>query len=671
MSVIKYLSSGDLSPTSISVSQQKGEFCPQITASFFIENTTTPEVPEDISISIDGVAFAGVAHKTSFSLNADGKHIANVTYVHESVAGTLDGFGQDVLYISCPKAQYDALRFDESNIVIKWKEADVYGNGGWNSKSVIEDIFSLVNKEITVDIEPIDIGSTTLRYSKGSSIIEFAKSALIGADIVGYVFHIDADNNLKISLPGKTASTSGSASIPAVSLQGDIDHVTVEYNAFSFTGGQAKPILEEYKYIKTVEIAEKTEIEKTTTETSQTTQAVTKPDDTTTNTIIITSTPLSSGVTEEVTTKKTTRLYDFKDDEFHIVSQDIEKVSGIFNHNGESPRKGIVLHEVTTYEYENADPLVYEKSRQTKCLKATSQLATYYIAGTSALMYALNSKGKAFLLLADNSIKTYTEYMALWPDVGTILAGSYMDWLDDAMTEAETIAYVQEKDSTRERPEGTILLNETSNTEKCIRFVVTLGAKSIISKYLRVSESGETGLKDISDAIEKVRENNEFSGDPVISISGTTPITTQLTRKDIDPLTTKGTYKWRVTTKTLNFETSKFDLQTQEVTIPGGRIPSEPTQYRKQDILYETGLMGQAVPVKAFTMSIGTNNRSQLQALADIVIGEKTEKATSDYQISDVDRAYFQGDSFNGWPVVGWSIESTVEKDTINITVAA
>lgn len=671
MSVIKYLSSGNLSPTSISVSQQKGEFCPQITASFFIENTTTPDVPEDISISIDGVAFSGIAHKTSFSLNADGKHIANVTYLHESVAGTLDGFGQDVLYISCPKAQYDALRFDETHIVVKWKKADVYGNGGWNSKSVIENIFSLVNKEITVDIEPIDIGSTTLRYSKGSSIIEFAKSALIGADVIGYVFHIDADGNLKILLPGKTASSHRSTSIPAVSLQGDIDHVTGEYNAFSFTGGQAKPILAEYKYIKTVAIAKKTEIEKTTTETSQTTQEITKPDGTSTNTTIITSTPLTSGTTKEITTKETTRLYDFKDDEFCIVSQSTEKESSIFNHNGEVPQNGVVFHEFTTYEYENADPLTYEKPRQTKCLKTTSQIATKYAIGLNALTFALNSKGKAFLLLADNTIKTYAEYMDLWPDVETVIAGSYVDWIDDIMTESETISYVQEKDSTRDRPEGTILLNETSSSEQCVLFTVSLGSKIVITKHIRVSESGETGLKEIGDAMTKASEGNDFSGEHVVSVSPASLITTQITRKDIDPLTTKGTYKWRVTTKTFNFDTGKFDTQTQEVTIPGGRIPSEPTQYRRQDILYESGLMGQPVPVKAFTMSIGTNNRSHLRSLADIVIGEKTEKVTTEYQISDVSNPYFQGDSFNGWIVTGWSIESTAEKDTINITVSA
>ena len=671
MSVIKYLSSSELSPSSISVSQQKGELCPQITATFFIDQTLTPELPETLTISIDGIEFQGIAHKTNFSLNADGKHIATVTYLHDAIAGTLDGFGQDVLYISCPKAQYDAMKFDENNIVIKWKDSDVYGNNGWNSKAVFEDIFKVMGKTVTVEIEPIDIGSATLRYSKGSSIVEFAKSALLGSDVLGYIFHINANNTLVISLPGKTANRDTTTDIPAVSLQGDIDHVTGVYDAFSFTGGQSKPILEEYKYIKTVDIATKTEIEKTTTDSTKVTQTVTKPDGSTTNTIIITSTPLGTDVTREITTKTTVRLYDFKDDEFHIVSQDIQKISSVFNHNGESPQEGLVLKELTTYYYENADPLIYEKSRQTKCLKGTSQLATRYVMGADALGYALNSKGKAFLLLADSSIKTYSEYQSIWPNVESIIAGSYMTWIDDVSTESETIAYVQESESTRDRPEGTIILNEVSKSEQCVRFTITVGSKIVNTKYIRISDSGETGLQEILDAIAKAREDNSSSADPVVVMSPYTSVTTELTKKDIDPLTTKGTYKWRVTSKTLNFDTSKFDIQTQEVTIPGGRIPSEPTQYRKQDILYETGKMGQAVPVKAFMMSIGTNNREHLHAIADYVIGEKSEKATSEYSITDVDRPYFQGDLFRGWVVSGWSIESTAEKDTINITVKA
>ena len=305
MEIIKYLSSGGLTPHSISISQQKGELCPQITASFFIDNDLGFSVPETLTVDLQGVSFTGKAHKTSFALNADGKHTAQTTYISATISGVLEGWGQDILYISCPKAQYDAMKFDETNILIKWEESDMYGNGGWNSKTVIEDIFTVMGEEVTVDIEPIDIGSTTLRYSAGSSIVEFAKSALIGADILGYVFSTDNMGDLVISLPGKTASpASGKVSIPAVSLQGNSDHVSSQYTAWKFTGGQAKPILDEYKYIQTEAITEKTEIDKTTTEKEQIAQKTTAPDGTETNVITVSSTPLGDNMDREITKKR-------------------------------------------------------------------------------------------------------------------------------------------------------------------------------------------------------------------------------------------------------------------------------------------------------------------------------------------------------------------------------
>jgi len=673
MEIIKYLSSGGLTPHSISISQQKGELCPQITASFFIDNNLNFSVPETLTVDLQGVSFTGKAHKTSFALNADGKHTAQTTYISATISGVLEGWGQDILYISCPKAQYDAMKFNETNIIIKWKESDMYGNGGWNSKTVIEDIFTVMGEEVTVDVEPIDIGSTTLRYSAGSSIIEFAKSALIGADILGYVFNTDNDGNLTISLPGKTASPASRASdgvsIPAVSLQGNSDHVSSEYTAWKFTGGQAKPILAEYKYIQTEAITEKIEIDKTTTESDRITQKTTSPDGTETNVITVSSTPLGDNVDREVTTKETTRLYDFKGDPFHIVSQIITKTSGIFDENGKNPTEGFVSKEVSTYEYENADPLVYEKSRQKSMTKTTSALSTKYAIGPNALGYARNSKGRAFLLLADDSIKTVEEYDKLWPDVEDIVAGSYTDWINDIITEVELITYTQETDSTRERPEGTLTLNETTKTALCQKFTVSLNGKTKNTVNVRVSDSGETGLKLVVGAIKEVSE--EYSGhfSASVTVSPASDVTTSTSRRDIDPITTKGTYKWRITTKTLNFETGKFDIQTQEVTVPGGRIPSEPTQYRKQDILYEHGKMGNAEKVTAFTMSINTNNREHLKMLADLMKGEMSSKTVTEYNISEVDRVYFQGESFNGWPVVGWSAEATAEKESFSVVV--
>ena len=367
--------------------------------------------------------------------------------------------------------------------------------------------------------------------------------------------------------------------------------------------------------------------------------------------------------------KETTRLYDFKGDPFHIVSQTITKTSGIFNENGENPTEGLVSKEVSAYEYENADPLVYEKSRQKSMTKTTSTLSTKYVIGISALGYAHNSKGKAFLLLADNSIKTVAEYDKLWPDVEGIVAGSYADWIDDVITDVELITYTQEIDSTRERPEGTITLNETTTTSACQLFTVSLGGKIKNTVNIRVSDSGETGLKLVVDAIKEVSEGYSGPFSAVVTVSPASSVTTSTSRRDIDPITTKGTYKWRVTTKTLNFETGKFDIQTQEVTVPGGRIPSEPTQYRKQDILYEHGDMGEAKKVTAFTMSINTNNRDHLKMLADLMKGEMISKTGIEYPISEVDRPYFQGESFNGWTVVGWSAEATAEKESFSVTV--
>lgn len=670
--IISYNTDAEDQLESFSVSQQAGEICPTITATFLISTEQINDPPPSMSVNIVGITFNGEPHKSSYNINSSGKNTRTITYIHPKFKQLLNGIGQDFLFISCPKHVFDAMKFNEQHLTIKVKTSDAYGNNGWNIKSIINEMFAFIGLSVVINIPTYDVGSTTVQYQAGSDIAQFIQSLLPTGGDLKYTWSFNDDENLEISLLSTYGTENIETNIPAVSLSFSDNHQE-DYTAWRITGGQAKPILSEYKNIDIVDIEEKEEIETTVTTQSQTTITLDPPEGETVVQVMNAVEPIRANISTTLI-KKTTRLYDFKGDEFHVSKQEDSTIGAYYDMNNKNPKEGLTQKVLTTYNYENDNPIDYEKSRLLGNKKTMSGIVTKFYSGSSAIGAALNGKGPAYFLLEDSSVVTPEEYDEAWPDVEPIIIGAIMSWLDDYRVENEQLLYVDEKSSTKEYPEGTIKKNSTSITEYCFQFIASGFGTSEFSRWYSCTEDGKSILEELVSLIEKTEERittNFPNVDPVVSVSvsiGTHKLI-EIFEKNIIPQTTKGTYRWKEIIKKFNLKTGVYDLTEREVPIPGGRIPSEPTSLRKQDLVYENGDMGEKKIVKAFTASLDTNNREHFDAFCQI-IKKKATNPLREITVTDLDIPYFQGEPYMGGIVTGWEVSATPEgKHSINIKV--
>ncbi len=661
---------------SVTISQSPDEMTPSITGTFLIDDADINSDPPTLSVSVAGKTFSGVPHRSTIRVTADGKRHRTTTYINSIFKKLLEGYGQDILFISCPESVYHAMEYDEDFVIVKWKEADPYNCGGWTVKTIIEELFSIAleggdgddsSANVNVNIPDFDVSSPTVQYQAGGDFAQFIQGLLPTSGGIRYLWFFDESGALTITLVSTTANFSVNTNIDAESIDFGQEHQAGSENGYTgwrFTGGMAKPILEEYKYIKTEAIVEKVEIETITTTDSNTTIEIASPEGNTSTTTVNPTQPIRGNIPTK-TIKTTTRLYDFKGDEFHVVKQTIENRGAIYDHKNENPQEGRLSKEEIEYTYENDDPLIYEKSRPTGHVKKTSGFITKYKTGSSASSSALNSDGPAYLLMDDDTVLTKQEYDDLWPDAGDIILGSYIEWANDYTQEEEHITYVQDNESTREKPEGTISNNSSSKTLLCYRFKATGFGVTRYSRYYAATEDGKSVLQDLISLVKNTISyieslHPDVSSDVTLSLAGTTTELVEIYEKEITEITAKGTYRWKETTKELDLETGIFNTSTRQVSIPGGRVPMEPTKYRKQQLMKDEGDMGKAQLVVPFTAQVDTNNREQFETFCEL-IKIRAVRPTNTVSIQGLSEPYLSGEQYEGGTVIGWS--ATVNGD--------
>ncbi len=691
MDIINISSSALDKLESVTISQQPDEMTPSITGTFLIGDEDINSDPPSLSVAVAGKTFSGTPHRSTIRVTADGKRHKTTTYINGTFKNLLQGYGQDILFISCPKSVYDAMEYDEDFVVVKWKEADPYNCGGWTVASIIEEIFSILSggggdgagvggrgggDSVNINIPDFDVSSPTVQYQAGNDFAQFIQGLLPTSGGLRYLWFFDENGTLTITLVSTAANFSITTFIDAESIDFGQEHQSSGeegYTGWRFTGGMAVPVLDEYKYIKTEDITEKTEIETITTTAGNTTIEIQPPEGDSSTTIISAVQPIRGGI-PSTTIKTTKRLYDFKGDEFHVVKQTIISKGAIYNHKNENPREGSLSKEEIKYTYENNNPLIYEKSRPKSNSKKASGLITYYASGGSASSQALNSDGPAYLLMDDFTVLTKEEYDDLWPDAGDILLGSYIKWRTNYGKEEEKIAYTQENSSTREYPEGTIKDNSSSKQNLCYRFKVSGFGVTKYSRYYACTEDGKSVLQDLV-ALVKNTESYISSRWPdvpsTVSLSsGSSSMkTVEIYEKEITEITAKGTYRWKETTKELDLETGVYNTSTRQVSIPGGRVPMEQTKYRKQQLMKDEGDMGDATLVIPFTTQVDTNNREQFNTFCEL-IKSRAKRPTNNISIQGLSIPYLSGEPYAGGTVTGWSIAVTGDgKTQISVTI--
>ena len=638
-------------PESITISQSSGEIAPQITAVFLIDSDDVNPVPPSLTVTIAGIPFTGVLHKSALAFNASGKHTLTVTYIHPLFKKLLNGFGQDILYISCPKAVFDQMLKDAVNqehIIMKHRESNEYGNNGWTPVSIIKDIFALIEERVNINFINFDMSSTTVQYQAGSDFLSFIQGTLPSLHGLTYNYTINANGILDITLLSAPAATITSTSIPAESLAFGKDY-NAEYTGYKFTGGNAKPILTEYKNIKIVPISSKTEEERTVTTKNAT--VITRGDKTITMAAL---TPIRDNIPNTVI-KKTKKLFDFKDEEFQVDNETIETRGATYDSRNKNPNEGRLQLEDTTYHYENSNPLTYEKSRSTGFTKLTSGLVSVY--GVSISESA--SIGMVYYLLDNLQVISHEDREKQNPAVGTILYSGMTSFLQ-YKKEEEHIVYTTEKDSTKDYPEGTILRNSSSTTERCYQFTARGFGVTTSTRWFSCTEPIKDVLNEIAALYTSVQAEVALKypsvPNPLITLYAPT-VKDQIissTEKEILKMTAKGTYRWKETTLKMEMASGKYDAVTQENVIPGGRIPSEPTKYRTQQLIKFFGDMGNAKIITPLSVEIQTNNRTHFLSCCDLIKGT-IKRPHTPLEVSNLSHPVFNGESFLNGKVTGWS----------------
>lgn len=629
--VAQIISSAENRLTNVSVSQQAGEICPSATASYIIDPSDIGSTPPTLSVNISGITYSFQAHRSTYNIQSNGLHTRNVTYVLPQFKTLLKGYGQDILFVNCPRSVFDAMNYDSDNLDIKFKESDHYNRSGWTVTQIISYIFSLVGVAVSIDIPDIDVSEPTIQYQASSDLTQFISNLLPNTGGLQFVWTTNASGILNLFLIYPSATTAVQTVIAAENLSFTEEHDS-DYDSWLIEGGMSEPILSEYKVVKTQNPVERDLDPETTTITTK------------------------DGV-PVVTTKTLRKLFDFKNDEFHTTRETVTTTGPVYNNNNEQPISGNTQITVTEYSYENSNSLLYEKSRPVGHTKTLSGYATKITLGLSALGDAVNSKGTGYLLSDEYKTYTYAEYNAIAViDRPTIIAGTAVAWRDDYRKETEEIAYTQESESTKDIPEGTILKNSTTIEEFSYRFKASGFGYDGKSRYFYCTEDGKSILSDIAEFIRNANEivdSNNPGSTATLSQESTGYQQTELYTKDIESQA-KSTYRWKETKQTLEPETGNYKTEEREVPIPSGRLPAEPTQWRKQKIRYEAGNMGKKQIISAFKASVPTNNRSQFNGFSSL-IRQIAQRPLNEISIQHLQTPYFTGEPYYGRIVVGWT----------------